>query len=198
MGTTKAECRSRLLVRQNHPTIDNPALAVSLLDKFESLWVAPRIDEVRLAARTTDGKTSLVAFLRGQADPSPCALNRTSQGFDHLFTLPSLPPSSALTADLLLALLASMSVSPVNPHAAAQRQPRPRADLRAGSWGGAPIAGTTTKNRFPPAPAGGAWGSGAQGGGWRALLPHRPAGGGGAYAWGGGGQALGGGAPPNA
>ncbi|GAA5993662.1 hypothetical protein JCM10908_000666 [Rhodotorula pacifica] len=45
MGTTKEECRARLLTRTDHPTIDNPALAVSLLDKFSGLWEEPRLDE---------------------------------------------------------------------------------------------------------------------------------------------------------
>ncbi|GAA5929874.1 hypothetical protein JCM1841_001246 [Sporobolomyces salmonicolor] len=45
MGTTIEECRSRLLLRQSHPTIDNPRLALSLLDKFTSLWQTPRLDE---------------------------------------------------------------------------------------------------------------------------------------------------------
>ncbi|GAA5916030.1 hypothetical protein JCM5296_003484 [Sporobolomyces johnsonii] len=45
MGTTNEECRSRLLVRQSHPTIDNPRLALELLDKFTSLWQTPRLDE---------------------------------------------------------------------------------------------------------------------------------------------------------
>ncbi|BGP09351.1 hypothetical protein JCM10049v2_005217 [Rhodotorula toruloides] len=45
MGTSKQDCRERLLVRQDHPTIDNPDLAVQLLDKFSSLWQEPTLDE---------------------------------------------------------------------------------------------------------------------------------------------------------
>ncbi|GAA5972102.1 hypothetical protein JCM11641_002495 [Rhodosporidiobolus odoratus] len=45
MGTSKDECRSRLLNRQNHPTIGTPELAVQLLDKFTDLWEAPCLDE---------------------------------------------------------------------------------------------------------------------------------------------------------
>ncbi|BGP33350.1 hypothetical protein JCM10296v2_005148 [Rhodotorula toruloides] len=45
MGTSKEDCRERLLVRQDHPTIDNPDLAVQLLDKFSSLWQEPMLDE---------------------------------------------------------------------------------------------------------------------------------------------------------
>lgn len=41
------ECRQRLLVRQNHPTIGDAKLAVELLDKFTGLWEEPRLDEVR-------------------------------------------------------------------------------------------------------------------------------------------------------
>lgn len=37
----------RLLARTNHPTIDNPDLAVSLLEKFSGLWEEPRLEEVR-------------------------------------------------------------------------------------------------------------------------------------------------------
>ena len=47
MGTTTAECRERLLLRTNHPTIDNPTLALELLDKFGGLWVKPTPEEVR-------------------------------------------------------------------------------------------------------------------------------------------------------
>ncbi|GAA5942012.1 hypothetical protein JCM3775_004314 [Rhodotorula graminis] len=93
MGTNKEECRQRLLVRQDHPTIDNPRLAVDLLDKFSGLWEEPRLDE----------------------------------GYDHLLTLPSLPPASSITPALILSLLASLAATPRNPNAAAQRQPRPRA-----------------------------------------------------------------------
>lgn len=42
----RQDCRERLLVRQDHPTIDNPDLAVQLLDKFSSLWQEPTLDEV--------------------------------------------------------------------------------------------------------------------------------------------------------
>ncbi|GAA5962420.1 hypothetical protein JCM8115_001488 [Rhodotorula mucilaginosa] len=45
MGTPKEECRVRLLTRTNHPTIDNPELAVSLLEKFSGLWEEPRLEE---------------------------------------------------------------------------------------------------------------------------------------------------------
>ncbi|GAA6054327.1 hypothetical protein JCM3770_001436 [Rhodotorula araucariae] len=45
MGTSSEECRERLLVRQDHPTIDNPQLAVSLLDKFSGLWEEPQLSE---------------------------------------------------------------------------------------------------------------------------------------------------------
>ncbi|KAL7343369.1 P-loop containing nucleoside triphosphate hydrolase protein [Rhodotorula toruloides] len=45
MGTSKQDCRERLLVRQDHPTIDNPDLAVQLLDKFSSLWQEPTLGE---------------------------------------------------------------------------------------------------------------------------------------------------------
>ncbi|TNY21486.1 hypothetical protein DMC30DRAFT_436090, partial [Rhodotorula diobovata] len=45
LGTTTEECRERLLVRQDHPTIDNPRLAVQLLDKFTSLWEEPQLSE---------------------------------------------------------------------------------------------------------------------------------------------------------
>ncbi|GAA6015744.1 hypothetical protein JCM10207_008783 [Rhodosporidiobolus poonsookiae] len=45
MGTRYEDCRERLLVREDHPTIDNPALAVQLLDKFSGLWSAPQLDE---------------------------------------------------------------------------------------------------------------------------------------------------------
>ncbi|GAA5999540.1 uncharacterized protein JCM10292_004213 [Rhodotorula paludigena] len=45
MGTSKEECRQRLLVRQNHPTIGDAKLAVELLDKFTGLWEEPRLDE---------------------------------------------------------------------------------------------------------------------------------------------------------
>ncbi|GAA5926768.1 uncharacterized protein JCM15063_000365 [Sporobolomyces koalae] len=45
MGTSIESCRSRLLVRQDHPTIDNPQLALSLLDKFTGLWEEPSLDE---------------------------------------------------------------------------------------------------------------------------------------------------------
>ncbi|BGP01018.1 hypothetical protein JCM10021v2_004710 [Rhodotorula toruloides] len=45
MGTSKDDCRERLLVRRDHPTIDNPDLAVQLLDKFSSLWQEPTLDE---------------------------------------------------------------------------------------------------------------------------------------------------------
>ncbi|GJN90214.1 hypothetical protein Rhopal_003213-T1 [Rhodotorula paludigena] len=45
MGTSKEECRQRLLVRQNHPTIGDAKLAVDLLDKFTGLWEEPRLDE---------------------------------------------------------------------------------------------------------------------------------------------------------
>ncbi|GAA5860813.1 hypothetical protein JCM3774_003147 [Rhodotorula dairenensis] len=45
MGTPKDECRTRLLARTGHPTIDNPDLAVTLLEKFSGLWEEPRIDE---------------------------------------------------------------------------------------------------------------------------------------------------------
>ncbi|BGP17643.1 hypothetical protein JCM10213v2_005679 [Rhodosporidiobolus nylandii] len=45
MNTSEEECRERLLVRDNHPTIDNPNLAVELLDKFSSLWVEPALNE---------------------------------------------------------------------------------------------------------------------------------------------------------
>lgn len=47
MGTTEEECASRLRVRTNHPTIDNPVLAAELLDRFLGLWSAPTLDEVR-------------------------------------------------------------------------------------------------------------------------------------------------------
>lgn len=40
------ECARRLRVRQNHPTIHDSQLALSLLDKFLSLWAEPSIDEV--------------------------------------------------------------------------------------------------------------------------------------------------------
>lgn len=45
----------RLLTRTNHPTIDNPELAVSLLEKFSGLWEEPRLEEVRhtLSCRNT-------------------------------------------------------------------------------------------------------------------------------------------------
>ncbi|GAA6028657.1 hypothetical protein JCM8097_007332 [Rhodosporidiobolus ruineniae] len=45
MGTSKEECRERLLVRQDHPTIGNSTLALELLDKFSSLWIEPTLDE---------------------------------------------------------------------------------------------------------------------------------------------------------
>ncbi|GAA5898498.1 hypothetical protein JCM6882_007798 [Rhodosporidiobolus microsporus] len=45
MGTSKEDCRERLLRRENHPTIDNPGLAVSLLDKFSGLWEEPTLGE---------------------------------------------------------------------------------------------------------------------------------------------------------
>ncbi|BGP25790.1 hypothetical protein JCM10295v2_004727 [Rhodotorula toruloides] len=45
MGTSREDCRERLLVRQDHPTIDNPELAVQLLDKFSSLWEEPTLNE---------------------------------------------------------------------------------------------------------------------------------------------------------
>jgi hypothetical protein len=41
------DCRSRLMVRQNHPTIDNSKLALDLLEKFSGLWEEPQLDEVR-------------------------------------------------------------------------------------------------------------------------------------------------------
>ncbi|GAA6015656.1 hypothetical protein JCM11491_007186 [Sporobolomyces phaffii] len=91
MGTSKDDCRSRLMVRQNHPTIDNAQLALSLLDKFSGLWEEPRIDE----------------------------------GFDHLLTLPSLPPGPAIDAPLVSTLIALALAAPVNPLAAQQRQKRP-------------------------------------------------------------------------
>ncbi|GAA5846353.1 hypothetical protein JCM9279_001341 [Rhodotorula babjevae] len=93
MGTSKEECRQRLLVRSDHPTIDNPRLAVDLLDKFSGLWEEPRLDE----------------------------------GYDHLLTLPLLPPAALLTRALILSLLAALAASPRNPTGPAQRQPRPRA-----------------------------------------------------------------------
>jgi len=40
------DCRSRLMIRQNHPTIDNPRLALDLLDRFTDLWEEPQLDEV--------------------------------------------------------------------------------------------------------------------------------------------------------
>ncbi|GAA6059967.1 hypothetical protein JCM10212_001316 [Sporobolomyces blumeae] len=91
MGTTLDDCRSRLVVRENHPTIDNPQLALSLLDKFASLWEEPRLDE----------------------------------GFDHLVTLPSLPPSPEIDATLILSLLSLLYASILNPLASQQRQRRP-------------------------------------------------------------------------
>ncbi|GAA5907867.1 hypothetical protein JCM8208_001966 [Rhodotorula glutinis] len=93
MGTAREECRERLLVRYDHPTIDNPRLAVDLLDKFSGLWEEPRLDE----------------------------------GYDHLVTLPALPPASLITPALVLSLLAALSASPRNPNGPAQRHPRPRA-----------------------------------------------------------------------
>ncbi|GAA5843535.1 hypothetical protein JCM5353_005447 [Sporobolomyces roseus] len=45
MGTRIEDCRSRLMIRQNHPTIDNPRLALDLLDKFTGLWEEPQLDE---------------------------------------------------------------------------------------------------------------------------------------------------------
>ena len=35
-----------MIKRRNHPTVDNPQLALSLLDKFSDLWVQPSLDEV--------------------------------------------------------------------------------------------------------------------------------------------------------
>ncbi|GAA5825062.1 hypothetical protein JCM11251_006082 [Rhodosporidiobolus azoricus] len=45
LGTSKEECRERLLKREKHPTIDNPQLAISLLDKFSGLWEEPKLEE---------------------------------------------------------------------------------------------------------------------------------------------------------
>lgn len=47
------DCRQRLLVRQEHPTIDNPTLAVQLLDKFSSLWQEPTLNEVNQRVRAS-------------------------------------------------------------------------------------------------------------------------------------------------
>ncbi|GAA5879711.1 hypothetical protein JCM16303_004143 [Sporobolomyces ruberrimus] len=91
MGTSKDDCRSRLMVRQDHPTIDNPKLALDLLEKFSGLWEEPRIDE----------------------------------GFDHLLTLPSLPPGPAIDAALVSTLIALALATPPNPDAVQQRQKRP-------------------------------------------------------------------------
>ncbi|BGP56504.1 hypothetical protein JCM8202v2_004125 [Rhodotorula sphaerocarpa] len=46
MATSKQECRERLLRRVDHPTIQDPGLAVDLLEKFTSLWEPPQLDEV--------------------------------------------------------------------------------------------------------------------------------------------------------
>lgn len=40
------DCRTRLTTRTAHPTIDNPQLAISLLEKFSGLWVEPTLGEV--------------------------------------------------------------------------------------------------------------------------------------------------------
>ncbi|BGP41382.1 hypothetical protein JCM10450v2_005424 [Rhodotorula kratochvilovae] len=127
MGTSKEECRERLLVRQDHPTIDNPQLAVSLLNKFSALWEEPQL----------------------------------SEGFDHLLTLPSLPPPSELTPALLLSLLAALAASPRNPLAREQRRPRPRPRPRTyaradgftddGTWRPPPLQGAS---RGAPLPQG--------------------------------------------
>ncbi|GAA5895791.1 uncharacterized protein JCM6883_001622 [Sporobolomyces salmoneus] len=91
MGTSKEDCRSRLMVRENHPTIDNPRLALDLLDKFSGLWEEPRIDE----------------------------------GFDHLLTLPPLPPGPAIDAPLITTLIDLALAIPANPLASQQRQKKP-------------------------------------------------------------------------
>ncbi|GAA5994638.1 hypothetical protein JCM5350_005342 [Sporobolomyces pararoseus] len=91
MGTSKEDCRSRLMVRQDHPTIDNSKLALELLDKFSGLWEEPRLDE----------------------------------GFDHLLTLPSLPPGPAIDASLVKTLIDLALATACNPLATQQRQKRP-------------------------------------------------------------------------
>ncbi|GAA5948845.1 hypothetical protein JCM3765_003923 [Sporobolomyces pararoseus] len=102
MGTSKEDCRSRLMVRQDHPTIDNSKLALELLDKFSGLWEEPRIDE----------------------------------GFDHLLTLPSLPPGPAIDAPLVKTLIELALATATNPLASQQRQkriPPPRSQYGIGS-----------------------------------------------------------------
>lgn len=41
------ECYERLLVRTDHPTVQDARLGVELLNKFLGLWAEPRLDEVR-------------------------------------------------------------------------------------------------------------------------------------------------------
>ncbi|KAM0786707.1 hypothetical protein ACM66B_002149 [Microbotryomycetes sp. NB124-2] len=83
MGTHPDECAERLRWRQNHPTVDNPRLALQLLDKFLAMWQEPRLDEgfdwlVRLPQLpavedlTHEFLDSLLAWAMG-SPPSPAA-----------------------------------------------------------------------------------------------------------------------------
>lgn len=46
LSTSEEECMKRLKLRRNHPTVENPAQALALLDRFCGLWVEPSITEV--------------------------------------------------------------------------------------------------------------------------------------------------------
>lgn len=101
------------MTRENHPTIDNPRLALDLFDKFSGLWEEPRIDEVCLRLNPST-RQSVPAH-------TPCFL----QGFDYLLTLPSLPPGPAIDASLVSTLLELALATPANPLAPQQRQKKP-------------------------------------------------------------------------
>lgn len=189
------ECNSRLRRRTNHPTIDNPVLAIELLDKFLDLWVEPTLSEVRKMTRATS-----------YHDCDLHLITVVAQGFDHLLTLPPpLPDSTGLTASLLTSFLVALAASPLNSSAKDQRRPKPRAPYggarggyasqrggRGGwggqqqqqqSWGAPRQGGAVQEGRYggaapPPPPGGNAWSKGQP------------------YAWGSGGQTLGGGAAP--